>query len=230
MRKFVLLFLTLFAISSASFACKKPVTDPETLDYLAKSIVEHLKKLDSQGKLELVELQSAIHQTTAGSKFVILAKLKENDLPLNCTIAMWEQPWSTDYLKLNVECWNEKRTYSYPREDAQQHGQQDCNRASSFSPMSDEALREFTPKLSNLFVKLKDFYDSEFNYALKRVVSGKDQVWAGMHSILRIEVTRNNHPDQIRVCEGILFENVQLDMIQFYLKCEGKEYSYKNYD
>lgn len=238
MRKFVL-FLTLFTFSGASFAGlttmgdKKPVNNSETLEYLTRTIGEYLPKLERPFKLEFVELQSATHQTVVGSKYEILAKLKEKDMPVNCTITMLEKPWSANYPDFDVICCKkningnviETTCFSTHIDVSRHYDDFESAFRGAVSPIRDEDLSRFTSKLSYMFVRLENKYP-EFNYTLKRVVSGRWNFSAGvMRSVLQVEVTPEDHADQIISCEGSLHGNL-IQIFKVYLLCEGKRYSY----
>lgn len=231
-----LCYLTLFTILGATYANltakgdKKQVTDQETLNNLTKTVGEHLKKLDGQGKLELIEIHSATHQTVAGSLYEISAKLKENDVPANCTISIWEKPWFADFLKIDVECCKDKRTYSYAAGVEGERQQEDHRYAvnSAFSIMSEESLNAFTPKLTDVFNQFSNKYP-EFNYILKRISSGKTEVFAGQHYKLQITVGEKDHADQTKECKVDFYENLEVNLIQVDMECEndGKTFTYE---
>lgn len=244
MRKFVL-FLTLFTFFGASFAGlttmgdKKPVNNSETLEYLTRTIGEYLPKLERPFKLEFVELQSATHQTVVGSKYEILAKLKEKDMPVNCTITMLEKPWSANYPDFDVICCKkningnviETTCFSTHIDVSRHYDDFESAFGNAVLPIRDEDLSRFTSKLSYMFVRLENKYP-EFNYTLKRVVSGRFGVRntygygvSGKKSVLQIEVTPKDHADQIIPCEGSLYENMLTHNSKFYLLCGGKRYS-----
>lgn len=233
MRKFVL-FLTLFTIFGANFADitakgdERPVTDQETLADLTKSVGDHLKKLESQGKLELVEILSATHQTVAGSKYKIFAKLNENGTPANCTIKVWQKPWAADFLKFDVVCCENIRKYSFA-EGVEAERLRDDDRFGvngDGSVMSQETLNGFIPKITDLFSQFSDDYP-DFKYALKRVVRGRP--FDRIHAKFQVEVTLKDHADQTKQCYIIYFENVELKMAQAFMDCEDdkKKYQYE---
>lgn len=236
MRKFVL-FLTLVAFFSANIAGlkvkggKKPVTDQETLNNLTQTAGELLRKLDCQGKLELVELQSATYQTVAGSKYEILAKVKENGVPVDCTITQWEKPWIADFLKFDVECGDKKWQYSYangPESEPLWH-RHPSSAGSGLVDMSDDALNAFIPKITRIVGHMED-NDPEFNYTLKRVVSGVHESlgYAGQHTIVQIEVTPIDHADQIKECQANHYEGSGQVQVNFMCENDNKRYSYDN--
>lgn len=232
MRKSVL-FFTFLCIFGASFAGltvkggKKPVTDQEALDNLSKSVVEHLKKLDGQGKLELVEMQSATYQTVAGTKYEIDAKLKENDTPVDCTIVLWEKPWITDFLKLDVECGEEKRKYSYAAGvDADRRKRSSdvggIRFGGPFSALSQNDLDSMVSKLGTVF-SLLSTQNEDFDYLLKLVESGKSQIVFGSHSIVQVLAASKDHADQNKHCEVDFYENVQSEVTNVSMKCEDND-------
>lgn len=217
------LTLTLFAIFSASFA---DVTDKETLANLTRTVGDYLKKLEGKGKLELIEINSATHQTVAGSKYEMSAKVMENDVPVNCTISILEKPWIPQYVEFNVECGPAPRTYTY---------ESSCD-PYSFSfmfngkrPMFEgDALSYFIPKLNNI----TDDIAPDFNYTFNRVIMGQTEVWQDgtNYSRLLVEVTPKDHVNQTVECGIIMYEHTKVDLKEYHLNCENdwRRYEYAN--
>lgn len=242
MRKIVL-FFTFLCIFGKNFANqtvkggKTPITEKSVLDNLSQEIVESLKKLDGQGKLELIELHSATHQMVAGMEYEIIAKLKENNTPVDCTIVMWGKPWMAKFLKLDIECGEEKRKYSYATDadvDERFRRQTDDYQfdvQGGYSTVSEDGLNNYIPQLSTIFSQLSsqntDFDSNQF--VLKRIVSGKYQVVAGYHSVLQVEVAPKDHPDQVKHCKVDIYENLKIEIEEVNMKCDciDKTFHYK---
>lgn len=97
------------------------ITDETELNDLVDRVKTHLKKLGDTQKganLKLVRAKSAEYRVATGFIYTLVAEINENDdSKVDCTIELWEKPW-LDYVKLDVECGDEKRKYQYKsRED-----------------------------------------------------------------------------------------------------------------
>lgn len=69
----------------------------------------------------------------------------------------------------------------------------------------------------------------EFDYALKRVLSGKSQVDVpaqSFHLILKLEVTSEDHADQVKNCELDYVEDLQTVITKVKMKCELEDKTY----
>lgn len=95
------------------------------------------------------------------------------------------------------------------------------------SAVNEEGLNNVLPTVHTAFSLLGTEYP-EFDYILKRVVSGTSQIAAGKHFRLKVEVTPKDHADQVKNCEIYLYENLQSTITEINLKCENdsKEFVY----
>lgn len=96
------------------------ITDEKELSDLTKKVTTHLKGLSATKdgpNLEFIRVKSAEYQVVAGYIYHLVAEINENKKPTECKISLWEKPW-LDFIKLDVECGEEKRKYQYkPKED-----------------------------------------------------------------------------------------------------------------
>lgn len=79
------------------------------------------------------------------------------------------------------------------------------------------------PKLSATFDHLKTT-KNDFDFTLKRIVSGKSQVVAGSHYIVQVEATNNQA--QVKQCEADILENLHGEFHQVDVKCENKSFQF----
>lgn len=93
----------------------QPVTDATELAELRQNVMNHLKNLGAQpngAHLEFVKFHRATSKVVAGVLYEISAEIKENNQNVNCTLDLWEKSWQ-DFVKLNIECGEEKRKYEW---------------------------------------------------------------------------------------------------------------------
>lgn len=96
-----------------------------------------------------------------------------------------------------------------------------------FSDISQEHLDSSMPEVYNVFGLFKYKYP-EFDYILKRVVSGKHQVVAGSHTIYQIEVGPRDHADQTHACEIDMYRSLGDVINKVSMDCnDGKKFVYE---
>ena len=91
------------------------ITEEKELKDLEQKVVTHFKKLsesDNGANLEFVRVKSAEYQVVAGMIWRLVAEINENKALTDCSIEIYEKPW-LDFVKLDVECGDEKRKYKY---------------------------------------------------------------------------------------------------------------------
>lgn len=113
--------LSLLSIFSASIALSpskgsaRSISDEQKLNELSKTVSTYLHKLDGQangGNLQLLHIYSATYQVVSGVLYNLYAEINENNSPVNCTIKFLERAL-IDFVKLDLECGAEKRSYAY---------------------------------------------------------------------------------------------------------------------
>lgn len=97
--------------------------------------------------------------------------------------------------------------------------------AGGLSDLGAEGINNVLPTAHSAFSLLHTKYP-EFDYILKRVVSGKSQVVAGSRAVLQVEVGPKDHADQTKQCELDLTENLQKEIVIIRMKCDGKDFEY----
>lgn len=118
---------------SVFLGASQPISDTQQLTKLTQTLSTHLHKLDGQangGNLTLLHIHSATSQTVAGISYNLFAELKENKVEVNCTIKLWEQS-RLNFVKLDLECDDKKRTYAYESTPSNQKTQKLCEQPKS---------------------------------------------------------------------------------------------------
>lgn len=227
MKSFVLC-LSLLCIFGATFAQvpggKRPVTDQAKQDEIRQTLSQHLKKLDGQasgGNLELVQTHYITSQVVAGVLYDVLAEIKENNTPVNCTISLWEKPWM-DFVKLDLECGDEKRKYGYASHPEETRRKRQIGGFGGFQDMSEAGLNELKPKLATTFTQLSSTHD-DFDLTLKHLESGKYQVVAGTIYQVKAKATPKANANEEKLCDVEVLQNLQGVFDQVTVKCEHKD-------
>ncbi|XP_055309719.1 uncharacterized protein LOC129573342 [Sitodiplosis mosellana] len=223
---FVVCFALLYGLCVAGIpGAPRPITDETKLTELRNSVTTHMSKLSGQqngAQLEFIKIHTATSQTVAGSLYKIIAEINENNQIVNCTVSLWEKPWE-NFVKLDVECGEEpKRTYGWRSDQAETTTEQLPLRVfGGFSPLSEEALADLHPKVTESFTQLGKKHD-DFDLIVKRILSGKSQVVAGTRYVLTVEAT--NPKDEVKTCEADIWEKTWENFFRVQLKCQEKDY------
>lgn len=226
MKSFVLC-LSLLGIFGASFAQvpggKNPITDEARASEIRQLVSTHLKKLDGQangGNLELVQTHYITSQVVAGVLYDLLAEINENKTPVNCTISLWEKPWM-DFVKLDLECGDEKRKYTYASHPDSRRKRQ-IGTLGGFQDLSSDGLKDLKPKLTTTFNHLGSQHD-DFDLTLKDLESGEYQVVAGTIYRLKVKATSKANPNEEKLCDVEILENLKSEFDRVTVKCEHKD-------
>lgn len=202
----------------------RPITDEAELNELKGTVSSHLKKStdaqDNIAQLELIRFVVATVKVVSGRLYEFTVEMNENNNLVNCTVSLWDKPWIPEFVKFDVECGEEKRKYGYS--SALDRAKRQIA-FGGFSESKYEDLQKLHPKLLSTFDYLKSNED-DFVYTLKRIVAGKDQVVAGTHYIVQLEV--NNKDAEIKTCEADIYENLKGEFHQVVIKCENKSFRY----
>lgn len=223
--KYFALCVVLFAVCEADQipGGSRPITDEGELNELTETVKTHLTKVGAQensAQLNFLRVHSATVSVVSGRLYKLIAEINENNTPVNCSISLWDKPWIPEFVKFDVECGEEKRKYGYS--SALDRAKRQIG-FGGFSTMGEEELKQLHPKLSTTFDHLKAT-KSDFEFTLKRIISGKSQVVAGSHYIVQVEVT-NKHA-QVKQCEADILENLQDQFHQVDVKCDNKSFQF----
>lgn len=230
MKKFALC-LTFLSVCGVSFGVtpiggSRPITDEKELSDLTETVTNHLKKVATQpngAQLDFIRAHSATYQLVSGNLYKLFAEVNENSSPVNCTITLWDKPWVKDFLKLDVECGEEKRKYGYATGQERRKRQTGFGGFGGYSTMTQDQLKQLQPNLSGTFDHLRS-NKPDFGLTLKNIVSGKSQVVAGTHYVVQVEATHSN--GQVKQCEADILENLKGEFHQVDVKCENQSYRY----
>lgn len=94
-----------------------------------------------------------------------------------------------------------------------------------FSEIDEKGLSDVASKVPVVFDLLYGKYP-EFNYVLKRVVSGKSQPVAGSRTILKVELTHGLLQPEVKNCDLDYTEDLKSVIIKAEVKCEQDEKTY----
>lgn len=202
---------------------RTPITDETKLISLKDKMVTHLPRLDTgenADPLEIVRIHTATSQVVAGPLYEIFAEMKENKNLVNCTISLWEKPWVEDFIRLTVECGEEKRKYQFAsgKDDRRRKRQISFG---GFNNLSENGAKELHPKLTAAFDQLKT-QKPDFDLTFKRVVSGKYQVVSG--TIYQVIVEATNQANEVKTCEADILENLHDEFDRVELKCGNQNH------
>lgn len=224
MKLFVLCLLGIFGATFAQVpGGKTPITDQAKLGEIRQTLSTHLKKLDGQasgGNLELVQTHYITSQVVAGVLYDVLAEIKENNTPVNCTISLWEKPWM-DFVKLDLECGDEKRKYAYASHPEGSRRKRQFGGFGGFQDLSAAGLEELKPKLTTAFTQLSSTHD-DFDLTFKHLESGKYQVVAGTNYELKVKGTPKANANEEKLCDVEISENLKDEFVRVSAKCEHK--------
>ncbi|XP_055309689.1 uncharacterized protein LOC129573320 [Sitodiplosis mosellana] len=90
-----------------------------------------------------------------------------------------------------------------------------------FSPLSEKALADLHPNVTESFKQLGKKHD-DFDLIAKRILSGKSQVVAGTRYVLTVEAT--NLKGEVKTCEADIWEKTWENFFLVKLKCQEKDY------
>lgn len=95
------------------------------------------------------------------------------------------------------------------------------------SDIGEEGLSKVASQVPIIFGLFSLKYP-EFDYVMKRVVSGQSQVVAGHRVELKLEVTPKDSADQVKNCELDYVTNLQQELTSIGMKCDhcSKTYTY----
>ena len=94
--------------------------------------------------------------------------------------------------------------------------------AGGFSEIPQENLSDSLSDLHTVFSHLSTQYP-EFDYILKRIVSGQTQVVQGRNASYRIEAAPKDHADQTIPCSATVYKNLQHEVEISRVKCENND-------
>lgn len=202
---------------------RRPITDETELSDLTKKVTTHLKKVvtgENAAPLEFGRIHSTTYQLVAGHLYGLFAGFKEKDHPLNCTISLWEKPWIVDFVKLDLECGEEKRKYQFASGQDDRRKKRQIASFGRFSDLSENSAKNLHSKLTAAFDHLKT-KKPHFDLTFKRVVSGKSQVVSGFHYRVTVEAT--NTANELKTCEAYILGKLN-DEVVFDLKCDNQNH------
>lgn len=94
-----------------------------------------------------------------------------------------------------------------------------------FSEIDEKGLDKAAAVVPTAFNLLYPKYP-EFNYVLKRVVSGKSQPVAGSRTILKVELTHGVLQPEVKKCDLDFVEDLKSEITKVEVKCENDSLTY----
>lgn len=200
---------------------------PEEVDSLIKNMTSYLDKVSDQdsAKLELVRHHEAIYQVSTGIVYTVFAEIKENGIAKNCSLSLHEKPW-LEYAKFDVDCPNKK--YQWLSEGAKREKRS----VGDSTPLLGGEIEMPSNELGEIHNKLVESFDQlaaqkpEAQFQVRRIVSGKKQVVAGMRYDMKVEVL-NTKTGETKVCNCEIWEKLWEEFRQVDLDCPNQPKIYR---
>lgn len=92
--------------------------------------------------------------------------------------------------------------------------------------MNSASLNELQPKLTTTFNHLSSQHD-DFDVVLKQIDSGKYQVVAGTRYLLKVKATPKANPNEEKLCDVDILENLKSEFDEVEIKCEHHDKTYR---
>lgn len=189
---------------------KNQLTNKDKVDSLIKNITTYLQEVSDQEHLEfeLVRHHWVTFEVQTGITYHVMAELKEHGNKYNCLLVLHEKPWE-NYAKFNVDC-PEKGKYEWLKDDTkrEKRSPNGFGGFGGYSDISSDKLHEYHSKVTPYFTQLRA-EKPEVKYEIVRIISGKSQVIAGWHGILKVEVRTNAR--ETKECTLDLWEPISDD-------------------
>lgn len=160
------------------------------------------------------------YDSGAGIRYEMVAEIKENATPFNCTIILFEKPLVPDFIDLDVKCGEGALHYEYIAGEVHE-----LNIDGGYSVMSDSDIQSVFPEVKKSFEKLAST-ETEFDVVFSKILSGTSQLVAGMNYKLIVEAKK---ADEVTNCAVDIRENLAGQFVRVKVKCDhkNKEFSYE---